>query len=184
MDENPYQVLGLSTFATDQEIRKRFRDLAFKHHPDRNPGHREEAELAFKRVKDAYDELREQRATGFSESTTRQNKKRKESTRTKTASYGPHHHYIHKIMEALLPIQVEIILLEQSAYMKRAPRLFDTLGFQILGLALLGSVGIAILFGDSWWKTLNRGKSFEDMMKERHLFHILRMQQQGTKDNS
>eukprot|EP00871_Galdieria_phlegrea_P000734 jgi/Galph1/1661/GphlegSOOS_G331.1 len=178
MDENPYQVLGLSTFATDQEIRKRFRDLAFKHHPDRNPGHREEAELAFKRVKDAYDELREQRATGFSESTTRQNKKRKESTRTKTASYGPHHHYYSQDYGGFATNT------KQSAYMKRAPRLFDTLGFQILGLALLGSVGIAILFGDSWWKTLNRGKSFEDMMKERHLFHILRMQQQGTKDNS
>eukprot|EP00871_Galdieria_phlegrea_P000571 jgi/Galph1/1514/GphlegSOOS_G187.1 len=161
-------VLGLSTFATDQEIRKRFRDLAFKHHPDRNPGHREEAELALK--------VREQRATGFSESTTRQNKKRKESTRTKTASYGPHHHYYSQDYGGFAT--------NTSRNYTASASLFDTLGFQILGLALLGSVGIAILFGDSWWKTLNRGKSFEDMMKERHLFHILRMQQQGTKDNS
>ncbi|MEO0420973.1 MAG: molecular chaperone DnaJ [Pseudomonadota bacterium] len=51
-----YQTLGVSRTATADEIRKAFKRLAMKHHPDRNPDD-PEAENRFKEVKQAYDVL-------------------------------------------------------------------------------------------------------------------------------
>jgi molecular chaperone DnaJ len=51
-----YEVLGLSRSAGADEIKKAFRQLAFKFHPDRNPND-PEAERAFKEVSEAYDVL-------------------------------------------------------------------------------------------------------------------------------
>jgi molecular chaperone DnaJ len=51
-----YQVLGLSRGASQDEIRKSYRRLARKHHPDLNPGDKA-AEERFKRVQEAYDVL-------------------------------------------------------------------------------------------------------------------------------
>ncbi|MFA5024032.1 MAG: DnaJ C-terminal domain-containing protein [Patescibacteria group bacterium] len=52
---NPYEVLGIQKTASEQEIKKAFRELAFKYHPDRNkdPG----AEDKFKEVSSAYEIL-------------------------------------------------------------------------------------------------------------------------------
>jgi hypothetical protein len=47
--------------------------------------------------------------------------------------------------------------------------MLDIHGLQILVFTLVASTSIAVLFGDSWWKKLNRGKSFEDMMKQRRI---------------
>jgi molecular chaperone DnaJ len=55
---NPYEVLGLSSSATEDEIKKAYRTLAFKYHPDRNNGD-PEAEKNFKEVCSAYNELTE-----------------------------------------------------------------------------------------------------------------------------
>jgi molecular chaperone DnaJ len=53
-----YQVLGLSKNATDEEIKKAYRKLAMKHHPDRNQGEAaKEAEIKFKEAKEAYEML-------------------------------------------------------------------------------------------------------------------------------
>ncbi|CAN5605749.1 J domain-containing protein [soil metagenome] len=53
---DPYTVLGVSRTASDEEIRKAFRKLAKKHHPDLNPGDKA-AEAKFKDITQANDIL-------------------------------------------------------------------------------------------------------------------------------
>ena len=48
-----YDVLGVSRKASNSDIKKAFRSLARKYHPDKNPGD-EEAEALFKEVQEAY----------------------------------------------------------------------------------------------------------------------------------
>ena len=52
-----YEVLGVSKSATDEEIKKAYRKLAKKYHPDANPDNKEEAEKKFKEVNEAYETL-------------------------------------------------------------------------------------------------------------------------------
>src|SRR5215470_16848340 len=51
-----YSVLGVSKTASDAEIKKAYRKLARKHHPDVNPGDKK-AEQRFKEVSAAYEVL-------------------------------------------------------------------------------------------------------------------------------
>ncbi len=53
---NPYEVLGVKKEATADDIRKAYRALAKKHHPDLNPGNKQ-AEALFKEISAAYDLL-------------------------------------------------------------------------------------------------------------------------------
>jgi molecular chaperone DnaJ len=48
-----YEVLGISRSASDDEIKKAYRQLAKKYHPDSNPGN-QEAEVKFKEASEAY----------------------------------------------------------------------------------------------------------------------------------
>ena len=49
-----YQILGVSENASQQQIKSAFRKLAFKHHPDTNPGKEKAAEARFKEINEAY----------------------------------------------------------------------------------------------------------------------------------
>jgi len=51
-----YELLGVSRSANEEEIKKAYRKLALKHHPDRNPGDRQ-AEEKFKEISEAYQVL-------------------------------------------------------------------------------------------------------------------------------
>ena len=51
-----YAVLGLEKGASDDEIKKAFRKLAIKYHPDKNQGNKE-AEEKFKDINEAYQVL-------------------------------------------------------------------------------------------------------------------------------
>ncbi len=53
MPKDYYKILGVSRNATQEEIKKAYRRLALKYHPDRNKGNKE-AEEKFKEINEAY----------------------------------------------------------------------------------------------------------------------------------
>tara|TARA_B100001287_G_C22497392_1_gene441881 strand:- start:200 stop:688 length:489 start_codon:yes stop_codon:yes gene_type:complete len=57
MFDKYYKVLDLQTSATDDEIKKAYKKLAVKWHPDKNPDNKEEAENKFKEISEAYEIL-------------------------------------------------------------------------------------------------------------------------------
>lgn len=52
-----YEVLGVPKNASEEDIKKAYRKLAMKHHPDRNQGEDKGAEAKFKEAKEAYEML-------------------------------------------------------------------------------------------------------------------------------
>src|SRR5580692_5535088 len=58
MAQDFYEALGVDRNANAEDIRKAYRKLARKHHPDLNPGDKA-AEDRFKKVQEAYDILSE-----------------------------------------------------------------------------------------------------------------------------
>ncbi|MEQ1738718.1 MAG: molecular chaperone DnaJ [Methyloglobulus sp.] len=55
--EDYYKLLGVERNASDAEIKKSYRSMAMKFHPDRNKDNPEAAEVKFKQIKEAYEVL-------------------------------------------------------------------------------------------------------------------------------
>ncbi len=60
---DPYSVLGISRDASDDEIKKAYRKLSRKYHPDANINNpnKEQAEEKFKEVQQAYEQIMKER---------------------------------------------------------------------------------------------------------------------------
>jgi len=57
MTKNYYDILGIPKTDDENEIKKAYKKLAVKWHPDKNPDNKEEAELKFKEISEAYQVL-------------------------------------------------------------------------------------------------------------------------------
>jgi DnaJ-class molecular chaperone len=51
--EDPYKILGVNENSTQEEIKKAYRKLSLKYHPDKNKGNKENTEM-FKKINNAY----------------------------------------------------------------------------------------------------------------------------------
>ena len=69
MIDDPYKVLGVSPDASDEEVKRAYRRLAKKYHPDLNPGDKvaaqkmQEINAAYEQIKDP-DKFRQQQSSG------------------------------------------------------------------------------------------------------------------------
>ena len=66
--KDPYQILGVLRDASDEEIKKAYRALSRKYHPDANINNplKDEAEQKFKEVQQAYQQIMDERGHGGS----------------------------------------------------------------------------------------------------------------------
>ena len=68
MNKNPDDVLGVSEYATDEEIKEAYRNLAKKYHPDKyiDDGLKEMATAKMQQINEAYEEIKNMRENGAS----------------------------------------------------------------------------------------------------------------------
>lgn len=65
---NPYDVLGIPENASDEEIKKAYRKLSRKYHPDANVNNpnKDQAEEKFKEIQQAYQQIMKEKEQGYS----------------------------------------------------------------------------------------------------------------------
>ena len=56
--DDPYKVLGVSPDASDEEVKRAYRALAKKYHPDRNPGDAAAAQK-MREINEAYEQIKD-----------------------------------------------------------------------------------------------------------------------------
>lgn len=66
MIADPYKVLGVDPGCTDAELKKSYRDLSKRWHPDQNPNNEKMAEERFKEIQEAYRQIVDARERGTS----------------------------------------------------------------------------------------------------------------------
>ncbi len=54
--KNPFLILGVTAEATDEQIKRAYRQLSIKYHPDRNPGD-ETATTKFREITEAFQQI-------------------------------------------------------------------------------------------------------------------------------
>lgn len=81
--KNLYQILGVKSTATSDELKKAYRQLAKKYHPDANPNNKV-AEEKFKEINKAYETLSDEKSRQQYDRTT--NTKDESSTKEKTTA--------------------------------------------------------------------------------------------------
>lgn len=86
--KNYYEILQIKNFATNEEIKKSFRMLAIKYHPDKNKG-RKDFEEKFKEIANAYEVLTDSIKKGdFDLRLSRQNLNKKATEPTTRTNYS------------------------------------------------------------------------------------------------
>jgi curved DNA-binding protein CbpA len=132
LSTDPYEVLGVRRNASAAEIKRAFKRLALKHHPDRNPGDRQAAQR-FARVCSAFNEI----ADPDSRERLRSSREgRAEASVTEPASDpmpGPGADHHAREWDDLCPTPEEIAALDAPPRFRPAP----ALGFILVGLVLL-----------------------------------------------
>jgi len=86
--KNYYEMLELSSNATESDIKKAYRKLALKWHPDKNPDNQKEAEKRFKEISEAYEVLSDKKKRDIYD--------RYGSEGLKNATNNGHHHSSHR----------------------------------------------------------------------------------------
>lgn len=84
---NYYNILGLSDGASEDDVKKAYRKLAKKYHPDLNPGDKKAADM-FLKIQEAYEALTDPNFKGSSNANTSNEKKTQQKTRTSPPPTG------------------------------------------------------------------------------------------------
>lgn len=64
---DPYEILGVSRGATEEDIKKAYKRLSRKYHPDANLDNPKAAEEKFKQIQQAYQQVMKEKTSGYSQ---------------------------------------------------------------------------------------------------------------------